>query len=210
MLEVKGGTKRPPRQVRGMGRIRGVALAETIRWYEARYGRRERYADLASLPGALRELVDPSRPLDGLIPSRWYPMELAHALLSRMQERHGAEGMREMAAEAGPDVMRAMMSGVQRTLFRLLLNPARYATHAQRVWDHNIEGGSVRVEASSPNEHVSRVDGFPGHHGFICRLLSSGLQTVYGAMGCRTVDVTLEGCVEEGSGTCATRVRWAT
>lgn len=208
MLTTNPSTEPHPHVSPDLGEIKGAALAETIRWYQSVYGPVDQVGDVVSMPGHLRPYLDPSRPRAGVLPSRWYPMELAHVLLDRMADRHGRDEMDALALAAGPVIFRSLMGGVQRAVFRLLLNPTRYVAHAQRVFDHNFRGGRLVARVQGSREHMSYVEDFPGHHPFICRVLSSGAGALYGEMGCRGVSSELVECVDDGGHACVTRLTW--
>jgi hypothetical protein len=191
------------------GSLKGAALHSFLLWYEGQYGTEHHADDWAALPEHLRGLIDPSREALGILASRWYPMELTHALLDRMVARTGAEELEEKIRQGGPDIMRMQMSGLQRRAFRLLMNPDRYRKHVETLWRQNFDSGDIEVLETGPNEHHGFTRNWRGHHPLICRLIHTGKEAMYEAMGCKNVTVELTGCVADGGEACSSKVRWS-
>ncbi|MFW5925039.1 MAG: hypothetical protein ACOCV4_02670 [Myxococcota bacterium] len=194
--------------MKDLGQLKGNALREFHLWFERNYGTEHMAADAETLPEHLRKLVDPSREAYGVLASKWYPMELAHALLDQVATRFSREELDAIALRAGPEVMNAMMSGLQRRAFRLLMNPERYGKYVQTIWRQNFDSGDIEVKMPSPTEQEGRVTNWHGHHRLICRLIHAGKIAVFEAMGCEGVELELTGCIADGDPACSSRLRW--
>jgi hypothetical protein len=192
-----------------LGSMKGAALWSFFVWYEAQYGAEQRAEDAAALPEHLRPLVDPSREAYGVLASKWYPMELTHALLDQMLTRTPAEELDAMIRRAGPEVMRTQMTGLQRRAFRLLMNPGRYCRYVETIWRQNFDSGDIEVLETGPQEHHGFCRNWRGHHPLVCRLIHTGKEAVYEAMGCKGVTVEITGCISDGDPACSSKVRWA-
>jgi hypothetical protein len=190
------------------GMLKGSALREFLLWYEQHYGTEHRASDAAALPDHLRELVDPDKPAYGLLPSKWYPLELVHASVDQFLKRMGQAEMDEMAMRAGPEVVRSQMTGLQRRAFNLLMSPERYRKYVATIWRQNFDSGDIEVIALGPGEHHGFTRNWRGHHRVLCRVIHSGKQAIYEAMGCKNVTVKMTGCVGDGSDACSSLVRW--
>lgn len=192
-----------------VGSLKGAALHSFLLWYADHVGTDHFEEEAAKLPEHLRPLIDPSREALGVLASKWYPMELAHALLDRLTLRHGPRELDEMVQRAGPDVMRSQMTGLQRRAFKLLMNPDRYRKHVGSIWRQNFDSGDIEVVETGPQEHHGFCRNWRGHHPLVCRLIHTGKEAVYEAMGCKDVTVELTGCISEGDDACSSKVRWS-
>jgi hypothetical protein len=191
------------------GSLKGSALRSFLLWYEGEYGAGHHAEDVAGLPAHLQPLVDPSREALGVLASKWYPAELGHALFDQMLARTSAQELDAMVRRAGPAVLRMQMTGLQRRAFNLLMNPNRYRRYVQTIWNQNFDSGEIEVLETGPQEHHGFTRNWRGHHVLICRLVQTGKQAIYEAMGCKNVTVELTGCVSEGAEACSSKVRWS-
>ena len=192
------------------GRVRGSAFREFVFWYGQVHGqaRLDAIALASGLPLTTSRLTL-GAPALGILPSRWYPVAVVHALLDRMIEGVSIDDRRTMATEGARHVMGATLRGVYRVLFEWIATPARYARFAGRLWASYYDSGEVKVVLDEDGRAaVCTVTRWAAHHPFMCELNLAAATEIYAAMGCRGVHTVRSRCVDDGDDDCCFTTRW--
>lgn len=188
--------------------IKGGAVRELLLWYESTRGRGYVSGAVARLDPAHTRDLAPERFTMGLLPSSWYPAEVAHACLDSLAAIHGEDGMRDLLRQGNAVVVSRMARGLYRLLFKLVGSPELYAKHIQTAWGalHNTGKREVRIER--PGYAVSTIEGWAGHHPWLCEVTTETMRAIFEAMGCTDLELARTKCVSQGSPRCEAFVRY--
>jgi hypothetical protein len=182
-------------------------MTSFLGWYEEHHGLEDLRAAIAE-PGSDLGDLDPDRPFLGILPSAWYPAPLAHAILDRATEALSEPERDALAAEAGRAAMIAVMTGLQKLAFSILMNPPRYRRYVQRIWDLNYGSGEIEVQDRGETGHLGIIRAWQEHHPVMCRMIVAGKGPIYETMGCKDVVVRPETCISHGAEHCSSSVQW--
>lgn len=155
------------------------------------------------------EELDVHRGEPVVLASKWYEAAIIHRLLEALTSGMTPAEQAELARDGARAVMDATLRGVYRLLFRTMMSPSRYATHAQTLWDRYYDTGRMAKRTLGPSAHATEISAWAGHHPLLCDLHVESARYIYAAMGCRDVRVTRTGCVSRGAALCSFEVRWA-
>ncbi|MFW6067045.1 MAG: hypothetical protein ACOC97_01815 [Myxococcota bacterium] len=188
--------------------IKGAALREFLGWYARARGPVAVQQVIGDLPEEVRAWFDAGEESLGVLASSWYPAPAIHALLDRMTRDMSPAEREQFALEGSAVVMRETLSGLYRTLFRILASPDRYATFAPKVWAHYYRSGSFHIDQPEPGLAVAHVRDWRTHHPVLCDMNRGAAVVIYQGMNLRDVRVTREACVDRGEDECRFRIQW--
>lgn len=191
-----------------VGRVRGSAFREFVRWYGIAVNVDRLRAAVASLPEEHQALLRPDDPALGVIASTWYPAPLVHRLIDELIAGFDPMTREQLARNAAAAVMDVTLEGVYRLLFRWMATPARYAKYASRLWASYYDSGEFMIVASVPGQATAVLRDWPSHHDFVCELNLRAATEIYKAMGCREVETVREACIGHGDSECRFVTRW--
>ena len=191
-----------------LGRIKGLAFSEFLRWYGERHGRARIVSAIELLQDRYPDAFDVSRPGFGVLASHWYPAELVHALLDRITEGASPADLDDMALEAAQAIMSKTIRGAYRALFALLVSPARYAKYIGKLWNLHYDSGEIIIDKATLGSHRMKYKGWRSHHPFICRMNMAAAFAIYETMGCEGVEVQRLGCISDGDACCENLITW--
>jgi hypothetical protein len=191
-----------------LGTIKGNAFREFLVWFGRARGDERLRAARDLLPEPLARQLEPDRPALGVLASSRYEAELVHALLDALTAGASDHEVDELVRDGARATIDAMMQGVQRTAFRLLVSPTRYPKVVNLLWELNYDSGRVEVVPIAPYEHQGTVIGWRAHHRLICRINHQAKLRLYETMRCRDVVVDQTHCVSLGHEVCRSTVRW--
>lgn len=146
-------------------------------------------------------------PALGVLASTWYPSSLVHALLDGVCEGRDDEG-RAIARDASAKVVPLMIRGIYAVLFRAVGSPTLYRLNVDRQWRRLHSSGKRDIRIVGPNECVSTVTDWAGHHPMLCWVTIYTMAHVFHAMGYEHVKVERVECVSHGGTRCATVLRY--
>lgn len=193
------------------GRIKGAAFREFVGWWETTYGAESVPRELGALcphvPNA-SEFLAVDRPALGILASAWYPAALVHGVVDALVGDLPESQWDAVAMQAAPAIMQTNFHGVYKAVFGLLISPDRYIKLAQRLWSMHYDTGTAMIVRDGDFAHRSTNRDWHGHHPFICRLNAQASLALYGAMGCRDIQIERLSCVSHGASGCETRVQW--
>jgi serine/threonine protein kinase len=200
----------PTRPPVNLGRIKGTAVRAGLTWYASTYGATvlTRVGALAS-PGlqATLRLQDPEF---GIMPSGWYDTSVIGELLELLDRV--ASGSPSDSDELYGKLARAIaqdnVSGVYRSLFRLVASPEMFVLHAQRVWRTYIDEGTLSVQIQGPGSFEAQVVGWSRHNAEVCRFLRPLVENLLREVGYTALVVERTRCVADGDTCCAFEGSW--
>ncbi len=188
--------------------IKGGALRELLLWYETTHGRGYVAGTVARLDAERASDLSPERFALGLLPSSWYPAQVAHACLDSLAEIHGETEMRALLREGNAVVVRRMAHGLYQLLFKLVGSPELYSRHIQTAWRALHNTGTRAVLIERPGYAVSTIAGWAGHHPWLCEVTTETMRAVFESMGCTDLVIERVKCVSQGSSRCEAFVRY--
>jgi hypothetical protein len=191
------------------GRIKGAALREFLEWYRATSGEGDLRDRLAGMP-ALGSL--PNLDIDvagcGVLASGWYDADDIHLLLDALiRGRTEAETQRLVTAGSEAALTRTL-TGLHRTLMRVVASPRLHARFAQRLWSTYYDTG--QVQSVCVNEHTQSITytGWTSHHPMLCTMTTASDGVIFPMMGLSNVTVSPVECVADGATGCTHIVEW--
>lgn len=191
------------------GAIKGAALREFLGWYATERGPETTQRVIEDLPVEARSWFDASQESLGVLASTWYPAPAIHALLDRMTRGMTPAEREHFALEGSAVVMESTLSGLYKTLFKILASPERYAQFAPKVWAHYYRSGTFHIEQPEPGRAVAHVRDWETHHPVLCDMNRGAAIVIYGNMNLSHVSVTRDACLEQGDDECQFTIRWA-
>jgi hypothetical protein len=195
-----------------VGRLKGAALAEFVRWYNTERGLDALLERVSILPPTLRlELgLERNSPTLGILASRWYDCRAIGILLDAIVADASPEAYMRMADATAVAVMEATLSGVYRLLFEWLATPERYARFCDRLWSSYHDTGTMRIEHTAPRRAECTISGWTGHHPFLCAVCRRSAEVIYARMGCESIATARESCIATGGDACRFVTQWRT
>lgn len=192
-----------------LGRIKGAALVEFMRFVRRDFGDDLVRSFLTALPAAHRPMFDLDRPSLGILPSTWYPAEPIHMLLDRLCEGRSVAQRHELAIAASEATLAATMNGVHRAIMRMIATPKLHARFSQVLWNAYFDNGVVEAEVIDATTHRYSKRDWSSHHPLLCDMIGFASLPLFRMMGCRKVEVIPGKCVATGAPACTHMVRWA-
>lgn len=195
------------------GSVKGLVLRELVLFCEEHDDRIRVLRALGAIDRSYPNVFDPEQAGGGILPSKWYPADVVHALLDALLEGRGELEKSALARRAAQTIMSNTLRGVYRFLFSTFASPERYAKHANKLWSQHYDSGDVQIENRRRNglsdvAHI-KVLRWLSHHDFICRMHGEAAVPIYEAMGCRDVRCERIACVSDDAPQCEWLVRWS-
>jgi hypothetical protein len=191
--------------------MRGFICRAAFTWAAERFGKESVLALAEQIPEDIDQLgVDLTRDGSGFLDSVWYPAEPLKRVLPTIMSEFSHEEQLVFAEEAGRYVFDKQLRGLQRALLGLMMSPKRYIKYASKAWLHNFSDGVLTFESGDEGGrawHRCTYTEWSAHDPLICRMMVSGKLLIYAAMGCKEVELEVEGCDPQGAG-CSSRVSW--
>ncbi len=144
-------------------------------------------------------LDDPSF---GIVASGWYDTRLAGELLLHLEEVSGTDDSDAWASAFAQAIARDNVSGVYRSLFRLITTPPALEAHAQRVWRTYCDEGILTAHAPRAGELLLEIRDWTHHHPQACRVVGFAIQHILRAVGYEALVSERTQCVGNGDATC--------
>jgi predicted hydrocarbon binding protein len=198
----------PSRPPVSLGRVKGTAIRAGLAWYEATYGSAalSNVATLASpeLQAAIRLHEQDF----GIMPSGWYDTAVIGELLGLLDRVASTDDSDSLLSKIARAIARDNVTGVYRSLFRLVASPAMLEAHAQRVWRTYIDEGTLSVAVSAPGSLEAQVTGWSRHDAAVCRFLRPLIENLLREVGYTAMVVDRTRCVADGDPCCAFEGSW--
>ncbi|HEY6558982.1 MAG TPA: hypothetical protein VI072_16980 [Polyangiaceae bacterium] len=181
-------------QPAGRAHFKGMVLRELVPWLNRRFGVEDVKSAFMSVPGELRAGLDLSASHLGALPSAWYDARIYKLVLDALLATTPATEHLELAREAGKTIVEQTFRGVYAKLFRLMATPPLYARYVQKLWDMHYDSGKVTIDHLTASRALNRVEGWQGHHSFVCAVNRQSGAVVYSMMGLQNVAIIHERC----------------
>jgi hypothetical protein len=186
-------------------KFKGVVLRHLGPWLVRTFSREVVDRAVAAVPPESRRGLDPSLPDLGALAATWYDARVYQTVFDVCLAARPDLDRGVLARDAAEAILGQTLHGIYSGLFRLMATPALYARYAQKMWDTHYDTGKVVIEHSSPVVAHHRVEGWAGHHDFVCALNRQSGAVVYSMMGLRGVVLEGETCAPP---TCSSTYRW--
>ena len=178
-----------------MARVKGTAVASSLRFVRERFGE----SALARVLEGLSE--EDNRVLKaGVLAASWYPMGL---FLRFMQEAERQFGVQE------PDLVRRMGRASAdysvTTIYRIFLKmgtPEFILGHAAPVFGSYYDTGSMRVAERRSGHAVAELTGFAESAPQFCRRILGWMERTLELTGAKNVRCTHSRCIHRGDAVC--------
>jgi hypothetical protein len=190
-------------RVAARGRLKGTAIRTGMLWFQERYGRTAVEETWARGSAELKTLVRLDDPSFGIVASGWYDTRLVGELLAALEETVGDDEPDAWASALAEAIAKDNVSGVYRSLFRLITTPAMLEANAQRVWRTYCDEGVMVVNAPRAGELHLEIRHWTHHHEHACRVVGFAIQHVLRAVGYEALVVERSQCVSQGDAACA-------
>jgi hypothetical protein len=190
----------PPPGVRG--RLKGTAVRAGLLWYAQTYGQGAlaRVADAAS--PALLSILRREDAAFGVIASGWYDLPCMGELLEHMERVADPEDAEVYVDRLAGAIAKDNVSGIYKSLFRLIVTPTLLQANAQRVWQTYIDEGTLTAKSPTKGQLVFEIRGWDHHHAAVCRVVGFMMQNVLREVGYTAMIVERTHCVATGDGEC--------
>jgi hypothetical protein len=191
------------------GRIKGAALREFLEWYRTTLGeddlrhRLARAPRLNSLPNLDIGLVG-----CGVLASGWYEARDIHLVLDAIARGRTETEVRRIVTTGTEAALTRTLTGLHRTLMRVVASPQLHARFAQRLWSTYYDTG--QVQSVCVNDHTQSITytGWTSHHPVLCTMTTASDAVIFPLMGLSGVTVSAVSCVLDGSPGCTHLVEW--
>ena len=187
------------------GRVKGTAIRTGLLWFAEKYG-----ADLIARTAAtaspeIRAMIRLDDPAFGIVASGWYDTARIGELLVMLERAAGVEG-EEASEEYNNALCSAIaqdnVTGVYRSLFRLITTPPMLEANAQRVWRTYVDEGTLTATATRLGELRFEVRAWTHHHPQLCRVVGFVMQHVLRAVGYDALVIEQTQCIAMADGFC--------
>jgi hypothetical protein len=179
---------------KGTGRFKGNTLRYLAPWMLAKFGDAAVRRAFVALPGELTAGLDVAQPSFGMLASTWYDARIYQRMFDALLAGTPKADYTELARDAGRFVLSQTLRGVYAKLFSMMATPSLYARYSQKMWNTHYDTGLVTIEHVQPTLAVHRVDGWAGHHDFVCAINRQSGVVVYEMMGLSQVRIVRERC----------------
>jgi eukaryotic-like serine/threonine-protein kinase len=190
------------------GRIKGAAVRAALVWFSETYGNAAcaRVLERASLD--LQSMLRPGDNAYGVIASTWYETTLVGELVEIVESVAADDDVEEYRSRMAAAVAKDNVSGVYRSLFRLVATPPLLEANAQRVWGTYCNEGAFVVRVVRPGAFEARLRGWSAHHPALCALGSHLLEQFLRTIGYNGLVVERTQCVSNEDGQCVFEGTW--
>ena len=187
------------------GRVKGTAIRTGLLWFAQKYGADLIARTAATAPPELRAMIRLDDPAFGIVASGWYDTARIGELLVMLERAAGVEG-EEASEEYNNALCSAIaqdnVTGVYRSLFRLITTPPMLEANAQRVWRTYVDEGTLTATATRLGELRFEVRAWTHHHPQLCRVVGFVMQHVLRAVGYDALVIEQTQCIAMADGFC--------
>jgi hypothetical protein len=188
------------------GRFKGNTLRYLAPWMLAKFGQPAVRRAFDTLPAELKAGLDAAQPSFGMLASTWYDARIYQKMFDELLASTPRAEYAALARDAGHFVLSQTLRGVYAKLFSLMATPSLYARYSQKMWNTHYDTGIVTIRHIEPTVAVHRVDGWTGHHDFVCAINRQSGVVVYEMMGLSDVRILRERCAPPS---CESTYAWA-
>ncbi len=187
-------TLRQSRNPPAAARFKGAVLKEISPWLFRTFGASAVHQAFDSLPAELSRGLNFSAPHFGALTSAWYDALTYHHMLDALLALQPDVNRTNLARDAARTVLNQTLRGIYGKLFGLMATPPLYARYVQKLWDMHYDTGTVTIVHKAPNFTAHTVEGWAGHHPFVCEMNRQSGAIVYAMMGLKNVRIQQQRC----------------
>jgi hypothetical protein len=188
--------------------VKGTAIRAGLAWYAMTYGPSVLARIDALASPELRATLRLQESDFGIMPSGWYDTIVIGELLDLLDRAASPADPDVLFSKLAQAIAQDNVTGVYRSLFRLVSSPAMLEANAQRVWRTYVDEGTLSVVVASRGSFEARVTGWARHHVAVCRFLRPMLEHLLRAVGYMALVVDRTQCVAEGDPCCGFEGSW--
>jgi serine/threonine protein kinase len=203
-----GGSSTSLRAATVRGRTKGAALRPAIGWFAEAHGLRKMAHVIDVASPELRGMLRMGDPALGVMASGWYDTQLVGELLDLFEKTATAYPSGDFLSRVAEAIARDNVTGIYRSLFRLVSSPPLLEANAQRVWQTYFDEGTLAVRVRRRGLFEARVRNWPSHHPSVCRVVQTFLQHALRALGYDGLSVERLECVALGGPLCSFEGTW--
>jgi len=191
-----------------LGRIKGRAILDFLRWLRDEKGRAMLRVIQASLSPEHREDFDVDDESFGLAASEWYSARFVHDLIDTLVRQLPDADPNQVARAGGGAMIRKIIRGPQAIVFALLVSPSRYGSFVRKVGGLTYDSGKLEHRMLDDTSDEVTAVGWRGHHPFLCWVNTGVRIATFEVMGCRNVQLVRHDCTIGGENRCQSVLRW--
>jgi hypothetical protein len=183
--------------------MKGTAVRTGLLWFAERYGVEAIAQMCQQATPELKAMVRLDDPSFGIVASGWYDTRLVGELLGLLEAACAPDDGEVWVSELAEAIAKDNVSGVYRSLFRLITTPSMLEANAQRVWRTYCDEGILIVHAPRAGELKLEIRYWTHHHAHACRVVGYAIQHVLRAVGYEALVIERTACLSQGDPSCA-------
>ncbi len=206
---LRGSTPPPPQSSSSMraaaparGRMKGTAIRTALLWYAQQYGPGSVARALAEASPELQSIVRPDDQAFGVVASGWYDTRSIGEMLALLEQAADVDDSDAYTGALALAIARDNVSGVYRSLFRLITTPSMLEANGQRVWRTYCDEGTMIATSPRTGELHFEIRSWHHHHAQTCRLVGFAIQHVLREIGYEGLVIDRAACVSQGDMSC--------
>ncbi len=181
--------------------VKGIAIRAGLQWVSSTYGMGAVQAVFDAGSPELRKALVPELSSFGVLSSSWYTVGVVAELLDVVDAVTAPKDLQAHWREMATAVAADNVSGVYKSLFRLISSRTLLVAHAQRVWRSYFNDGQLVVTSPREGELVLCVR-TTEHHESLCRTTANVVQQIFGRIGFKGATLARTRCRTRGASLC--------
>lgn len=165
-------------------RIKGLAFRSVIIEFQERYGPRELGGRAKRYHPELEAAFDLDEPGLGVIPNRWYSVDIICALSDAATRDMTPEEFEAFSTASADRIMADTVRGLYRLLFDWIATPARFVKYASRVWASYYDHGLLDMRVLEERRVEARITDWAGYTPLIFALTRKVILRMFENMDC--------------------------
>jgi serine/threonine-protein kinase len=185
------------------GRMKGTAVRTGIMWFAQTYGTAAIARMYEAASPELKAMIRLDDPAFGIVASAWYDTLRVGEMLILMESLADAEDVEGYANALASAIAKDNVTGVYRSLFRLITTPTMLEANAQRVWRTYCDEGTLTATSPREGELHFEIKSWVRHHGQTCKIVGFAIQHVLRQVGYEGLVIERSQCISLGDPLCA-------
>lgn len=185
--------------------VKGIALRAGMQWVSRTYGMSAVQSIYDAGSPGLRAAIVPGLSSFGIVSSSWYDIEVVAELIDLIDTVTRPGDLEAHWSSIADAIATDNLSGVYRSLFRLISSRELFVAHSQRVWSAYFSAGGLAVTSPRAGELVLEVSGVR-HYEPVCRTSAAIIEKLLGKLGFIGASLERVRCVSSGAPLCVYEV----
>jgi hypothetical protein len=185
------------------GRMKGTAIRTGLLWYAQTFGTSALVRVHAMASPELQALIRLDDPAFGIVASGWYDTRCIGELLGLMEQVADPDDPDEYTSALALAIAKDNVTGVYRSLFRLITTPTMLEANIQRVWRTYCDEGILTATSPRKGELHFEIRSWHHHHSQTCKVVGFAIQHVLREIGYEGLVIDRALCVGQGDLCCA-------